>query len=449
MDEKIAERLYFHNPWWVTGKVSPNLALPFKRKAFKKLSENLNLDRVLILKGPRRTGKTTIIYQLIDCLLQRGIEPFNLLYLSFDDLDLRIRLPEILRTWEKEAKKSLDNSPLLYVFLDEVQFLDNWETDVKLFYDKKYPLKFLVSGSSASLIRKTSESLAGRTIEEILLPLDFEEYSLLQGEEFGLDSLTLEKLKKAKVSFLPYEDKLFLLWEKYLEKGGFPHLVGLESADWQPILKEDIVDKVIYRDLVQLYNIKEPETLEKMFRYLAATSAGILNLSTLSSNLKISWETTLNYLTYLKQAYLVFTLPKYSHSPKETARSLEKAYVIDPAIMTIFSSANKAALWETVVARHLWQARQRSTYFWRNTTEVDIVLEEGSRLLPIEVKSSDEVDKKDLKGLFAFMKKYRCRKGIVFYGGKEEKQKNSLGEILFYPVYKLGFDLQEDFLKNV
>jgi predicted AAA+ superfamily ATPase len=445
MDEKIAERLYFHNPWWVTGKISPNLALPFKRKGFSKLLGNLDLERILVLKGPRRTGKTTIIYQLIDHLLKKGIEPFNLLYLSFDDLDLRVRLPEILRAWERQAKKGLDSPPLLYVFLDEVQFLDYWETDAKLFYDKKYPIKFLASGSSASLIRKTTESLAGRTIEEILLPLDFEEYLMLQGEKFGLDILTLEKLKKEKASFLPFENKLFLLWEKYLERGGFPHLVDLESASWQSILKEDIVDKVVYRDLVQLYNIKEPGILEKMFRYLASTSSGILNLSTLSSNLKISWETTLNYLTYLKQAYLVFTLPKYSRSPKETARSLEKAHVIDPGIMAIFSPADKAATWETVVARHLWQIWQRGTYFWRNTNEVDIVLEEENRLLPIEVKSGSKVNKKDLKGLFDFMKKYSCQKGIVFYGGKEKRQKNSSGEVIFYPVYKLGFGLPETF----
>ena len=443
MDEKIAERLYFHNPWWLRGKISSNLALPFKRKAFFKLLKHQSLERILILKGPRRTGKTTIIYQLIDHLLKKGVEPFNLLYLSFDDIDLRVRLPEILKVWEREAKKSLDRPPTLYVFLDEVQFLDYWETDVKLFYDKKYPIKFLASGSSASLIRKTSESLAGRTIEEILLPLDFEEYLTLQGEKFGLTTSNLEKLKKGKISFFPFENKLFLLWQEYLEKGGFPHLIDLKTGDWRSILKEDLVDKVVYKDLVQLYEIKQPETLEKMFRYLAATSSGILNLSTLSSILKISWETVLNYLTYLKQAYLVFALPKYSHSPKETARSLDKTYVIDSGIMAIFSSVNKAAIWETVVARHFWQFWGRKTYFWRNTAEVDIVLEENDQLLPIEVKSGATVDKKELKGLFDFMKKYRCSKAIVFFGGKEKKEKTSFGEILFIPVYKLGFGFVE------
>lgn len=110
-----------------------------------------------------------------------------------------------------------------------------------------------------------------------------------------------------------------------------------------------------------------------MLRYLAETSSGILNLSNLSSNLKMSWESTQNYLTYLKQAYLVFTLPKYSRSPKEMARSLKKGFVIDTEIMNLFSKPEKSAFGETAVARHLWQAWGKNTYFWRDRYKVDVV----------------------------------------------------------------------------
>lgn len=423
INDKIAERLYFHNPWWQSGRVSGKLALPFKRKLFTELLEKLNLDRILVLKGPRRTGKTTIIYQIIENLLSRGVNPFNILYLSFDDIDLRIRLPEILKLWERESKRAIDKEPLLYLFLDEVQFLDFWEVDVKLFYDKKYPIKFFASGSSASLIRKTTESLAGRTFERVLLPLDFEEYLYLEGEEVGLTKNNLQRLKNGKISFLPFGNKLFLLWEKYLERGGFPHLIKLEPEEWSQTLKEDILDKVVYRDLVQLYGIKEPATLERMLRYLAETSSGILNLSDLASNLKMSWESTQNYLTYLKQAYLVFTLPKYSRSPKETARSLEKSHVIDSGIMRLFSKPEKSAFWETVVARHLWQRWGRDTYYWRDRYEVDIVFEEKGKLVPVEVKSGVDVSKSSLRGLISFCKKYKVREGFVLYAGKNEIKK--------------------------
>jgi len=401
----------------------------------------MNLGRILILRGPRRTGKTTIIYQIIENLLAQGVKPFNILYLSFDDIDLRVRLSEILKVWEKEAKQVLEKEPLLYLFLDEVQFLDFWEIDVKLFYDKKYPIVFFASGSSTSLIRKTTESLSGRTFEKTLLPFDFQEFLYFEGESVGFKKENLGKLRRNEISFVPFETKLFLLWEKYLERGGFPHLLKLPSSDWKWAVKEDIVDKVLYRDLVQLYGIREPETLERMFRYVAEVSSGVLNLSDLSSNLKISWESAQNYLTYLKQAFLIFTLPKYSRSPKETARSLEKVHVVDSAIMSIFSQSKKAALWETVVARHLWETWGRNTYFWRNTREVDIVLEDNRKLLPVEVKSSEKVDAKDLKGLTYFMKKFGSPRGIVFYSGKERLEKVGVGEIFFYPVYKLGFNL--------
>ncbi|OQX50358.1 hypothetical protein B5M47_03870 [candidate division CPR3 bacterium 4484_211] len=436
MNEKIAERLYFHNPWWQSGKISPKLALSFKRKLFTELWDKLSLDRILVLKGPRRTGKTTIIYQIIQQLLSQGVNPFNILYLSFDDIDLRIRLPEILKVWERESKQILEQEPLLYIFLDEVQFLDFWEIDAKLFYDKKYPIKFFASGSSATLIRKTTESLAGRTFEKVLLPLDFEEYLYLEGKSVGLTKKNLKQLKRRNINFLPFKNKLFLLWEKYLERGGFPHLVELEPEEQPQALKEDILDKVVYRDLVQLYGIKEPATLERMLRYLAGASSGILNLSNLSSNLKISWESTQNYLTYLKQAYLVFTLPKYSRSSKEMARSLEKGFVIDTGIMNLFSKPEKSALWETAVARHLWQVWSRNTYFWRDRYEVDVVFEKKGELVPVEIKSGVSISKNSLRGLVSFCKKYQIPEGFVLYSGEKKTETVQGIKLKFIPCWE-------------
>ena len=441
MEEKILERLYFHNPWWLTGEISPNLALPFRRKVFSKLWRNFNSDRIGILKGPRRTGKTTLIYQLIQEHLKNGVPPKNILYLSFDDIDLRVRLTEILKVWEREAKKPLDSGTTLYLFLDEVQFLDYWEVDVKLFFDKKYPIKFFASGSSASLIRKTTETLVGRTFEEVLLTLDFEEYLFLTGAEFGLSHETLQALKSGEASFIPYENKLFSLWDKYLERGGFPHLLGLSDEEWRQSLKDDIVDKVLYRDLVQLYGIKEPETLERMFRYLAATSSGILNISGLAANLKMSWESTQNYLSYLEQAYLIFSLPKYSRSPKETARSYKKIHVIDSGLMQIFSEPEKSALWESVTARHFWEGHKHETYYWRDDREVDIVIEENRSLFPIEVKSGSTIEKSEVRGLLDFIEKYKSPMGKVIYSGREKTLKEGSGSpIEFVPVYQLGFN---------
>lgn len=427
MNEILVQRLYFHNPWWKTGKVSPELALPYKRKLYRKLENLLDSKRITVIKGPRRTGKSTIIYQIINKLLKEQTNPKNILYLSFEDIDLQIRLPDILRVWELEAEKTLEKKPQLYLFLDEVQFLDYWETDVKLLFDKKYPITFVVSGSSATLVRKTTESLAGRTREHILLPLDFEEYTQLEGINL---KLTSEK------EIAAYTKELRLLWKKYLEQGGFPHLRDLPEEQRLPALSEDIIEKVIYRDLVQLYNVKEPEVLEKMFRLVSGTSSGILNLSSIASNLKISWETAQNYLTYLKQAYLVFALPKYSLSPKVTARSLDKVYVIDPLLIRLFSTPDPSIVWESTIARYFWQKHKRDTYFWRDRYEVDIVINKQADLLPIEVKSISKVGVSDLKGLVKFCQKYNLNKGLVLYSGLKRTENVGGVKIEFIPAWE-------------
>lgn len=429
--ELLPERLNFHNPWWLTGTVPKALDLPFHRKQFYSLQENLKLDRILVLKGPRRTGKTTIFYQLISHLLASGVNPTDILYLSFDDLDVRARVPEILAQWQQLTARPTEKAPQRYFFLDEAQFLPNWETEVKLYHDRKYPIKFLVSGSSASVIKQKSESLLGRTWEETLLPLDFEEFLTLKGEDFGLNQKALEKPEAV-------NSKLFSAWEGYLNLGGFPGIYDLPAEKQKINLKDNMIDKAIYRDLAQIYGVREPEVLERMFRYLAEISSGLANISDLSSTFKLSWEATQNYLTYLKQAYLVFTLPKYSPSPKETARSLEKAHVIDTALMGLFSIPVKGALWETAVARYFWSKNERETFFWRDKYEVDLVLEKKGGLLPIEIKSSANIEEKDLQGLTEFMGKNKCHHAVVFYAGREDVRKTNFGEIKLQPVWKLG-----------
>ncbi|RMD92211.1 MAG: hypothetical protein D6813_06260, partial [Calditrichaeota bacterium] len=267
--------LSFHNPWWLTAKVPEELNLPFRRPVFIKILEYLKLDRIIILKGPRRTGKSTLIFQLISELLNRGIEPNRILYLPFDDPDLTFSFNDIILELEKLLGHEIHQGPQIYCFFDEIQHLENWSGYLKKYSDKKWPIKFIVSGSSASLIRHGAESLAGRTIEEILLPFSFYEFLL-----FHLNEREAQLLKELHQSYdlnqpdtLPVqisliEKKLAILFEKYLITGGFPGLFCIEEPSLRKkILQEDIIEKVIYRDLVKRYGIKKPDVLEKLFLY--------------------------------------------------------------------------------------------------------------------------------------------------------------------------------------
>jgi len=284
--EKLKKLLYFHNPWWIDYKVPESLKLTYRRPALKKLLEYFKLDRAILIKGPRRTGKTTLLYQIIDELItKREIPAQNIIYLSCDDPELKlltnppsdspINLSDILDVYEQLREKTIKElkpNEKIYLFLDEVHFWEGWQFEIKKYFDKKYPLKFILSGSSASLIKRGSESLMGRTIEELILPFSFYEFLSCQLKNKRLDKIILNLQKNFASSnllkgvtglfsdmdsispidqLIPYQNKIKILFAEYLNRGGFPHLLEVENPIlWQRLLREDVIEKVIYRDLV-------------------------------------------------------------------------------------------------------------------------------------------------------------------------------------------------------
>ncbi len=417
----LEKTLYFHNPWWREKRVPQEFLPPFQRPIIKQLNHYIeSLQRIIIIKGPRRTGKTTLLYQIAEDLIAKGVDPFNILFLSFDDLNLRQDLDKIFNIYERIRGKALKESQL-FCFLDEVHFLENWSFTVKKYFDKKYPIKFLISSSAASLFRKSLESLAGRTIEEVILPFTFKEFVLYSLRE---DKVFLEFFKEGKLT--PYESELQILFQKYLLKGGFPHLLEVEEPSlWQKLLREDVLEKVIYRDLVQLYGIREPEKLEKTFLYLANTTGQFLNLSNLAKNIGISRQHLERYIYYLEQAYLIFLLNRYSRSPAKATRSPKKLHLIDSGLGNVFSTvSNQDFIIESMIARH-FLGMDSKIFYYRNHFEVDLVVTKQKEVIPVEIKNKEKVEKADFKGLISFMKRFNIKEGLLLcrsFSGTEETE---------------------------
>lgn len=419
MDDSLEKTLYFHNPWWREKKVPAEFLPLFQRPIIKQLNHYLeSLQRVIIIKGPRRTGKTTLLYQIAENLIIKGISPFNILFLSFDDLNLRQDIDRIFNLYERIRGKTLKETHL-YCFLDEVHFLTGWSFTVKKYFDKKYPIKFLISSSAASLFKKSLESLAGRTIEEIILPFTFREFVLYYLRE---DKSFMEFLKEGKLT--PYENELQILFQKYLAKGGFPHLLEIEEPSlWQRLLREDVLEKVIYRDLVQLYGVRDPEKLEKTFLYLANTTGQLLNLFSLAKNIGISRQHLGKYIYYLEQAYLIFQLNRYSPSPAKTIRSSTKLHLIDSGLSNVFSTvSNQDFIIESMIARHFLGPDVR-IFYYRNQSEVDLIVAKQKEIIPVKIKNIEKPENDDFKGLLSFMKKFNMKEGLLlcqgFHGTKE------------------------------
>lgn len=446
--EKLKKLLYFHNPWWIDHRVPDSLKLTYRRPVLKKLLEHFKLDRAILIKGPRRTGKTTLLYQIIDELItKREIPAQNIIYLSCDDPELklltnpssdsRINLSDILDVYEQLREKiiiELKPNEKIYLFLDEIHFWEGWQFEIKKYFDKKYPLKFILSGSSASLIKRGSESLMGRTIEELILPFSFYEFLSCQLKDKRLNKIILNLQKNFILSnllkgvtglfsgstspidqLIPYQNKIKILFAEYLNRGGFPHLLEVENPIlWQRLLREDVIEKVIYRDLVDLYEIKKPQVLEKFFLYLAGHSSDIINITSIANSLCLSREYTLKYLNYLIESFLVFGIKKYSPSVEKQIRSNQKVHLIDSGLITVFGEGNKenrinGQKVESLIGRCFLKDK---VFYWREREEVDFVLDINP-LLSVEVKYRNTILLRDLKGIIKFMERYGVREGIV------------------------------------
>ena len=427
-EETLKSKFAFYNPWWREKRVSTDLSLPYKRKAFLNILDYLVLDRVIIIKGPRRTGKSTLMYQVINDLIDKKINPERIIYLNFEDTLLRENLHSLLTLFEKLSIESLESKETKYIFLDEVHLLPNWALVVKALFDKKYNLKFICSGSAASLIQKSGESLAGRTVEEVIFPFSFKEFV-----DFHI-SLSTTKLEITRKNYFLFKKDLDLYWELYLRQGGFAHLLNVNKPDLiHKLVYEDIIQKVIYKDLVDLYNIREPMILEKVFYYLIQTSGQILNESNLSRTLGLNRETLRNYLAYLRRAFLYIELSKFSRSIKQILGSNPKIHVIDPVLFTLTPQVNNSFIWESTIAQFLLQKYGNNLYYWRDREEVDFVVQKGKDLLPIEVKSGQNVVKKDIKGMFKFFKRFNVKEGWVVYGGEDKEE--IIGDIKIRHLY--------------
>lgn len=410
--ESILKVLVSYNSWWKTGMINSSLTRTYKRFAFSEALKRImdqKLRRTVILTGTRRVGKTTIQYQIIEELL-RTIEPKKIVYISMDHPMLKLSsIGDILECYHQNICAEKD----VYYFFDEIQYSQDWDKWLKTIYDMEPDTKVVATGSASPMIIKgASESGAGRWSIIQVPPLSFYEYCELRGIE--KPDLSKEDNISSWATKSHYEQtqimiklsKLQYHLNRYLQIGGFPELVLSDNDLYaQQVLREDVVDKVIKRDLPSIYPIRNSTELERIFLYLCKTSSSIVSIDLIAKELQgVSRPTVLNYISYLESANLIFQSWPIEMSGKKVLKSSPKIYVADPAILsavlmdeTLFiDSIEMGKIIETTVYKHLasfYYRKATSIGYFRGGSknkEIDIVVEyPNTRNILVEVKYRD------------------------------------------------------------
>ncbi len=390
--EKIIERLRYENPWWVNKQIPETYNSMSKRLYFDLFYPNVvekKVRRALVLMGPRRVGKTVMIFHSIQQLINEKINPQKIFFVGIDNpIYIHLSLEDILSL----CKQSLNQENLngCYVFFDEIQYLKDWERHLKVLVDTYSDTKFIVSGSAAAALKwHSTESGAGRFTDFMLPPLTFQEYIHLKGMNHLVYNGKINYGNSEISYYLAHDIKTFNKeFIHYINFGGYPEVVLSEriQSDMGRYIKNDIVDKVLLRDLPSLYGIKDVQQLNKFFTHIAYNSANEFSYEKMSHESGIQKDTLKKYLEYLEAAFLIKVLNKVDVNAKRLKRVTSfKVYLTNPSLRTaLFSPISETDIEmgnmiETAVLSQ-WMHREKLDLAYarwkegRNEGEVDLVL---------------------------------------------------------------------------
>lgn len=427
-----------------TAALSPRAYLP----AVRNLLTDLRLRRAVVLLGPRRVGKTILIRHLIRDLLEKGIAPSRIGYVEVDHPLLHGQSLESLV--ERMATASGDNEEgVRYLFFDEIQYLKDWERHLKALVDHRPELRILVSGSAAAALRRQStESGAGRFTDFLLPPLTFPEYL-----ELGADSPAI-KVTRAGTYALSDLDRLNEQFVEYVNFGGYPELALSPNIrnDPERFVRSDIVDKVLLRDLPQLYGINDIQELNNLFTLLAYNSGEVVSLEGLAQRSGVGKPTISRYIEYLEAAFLLKRLFRVDQSGRRYQRERSfKVYLTNPAMRTgLFGPLDKeddrfGHQVETAMFAQRFHEDARLHYarWGADDNEVDLVETNPALdpVLAVEIKWSDRYVTRpdDLGALLKFSK--RCGLAEAWCTTRKHFAQNEIDgvKLKFWPTSVMAF----------
>ena len=372
----------------------------FKRKIFSSLEKHLSVKQVTVLTGMRRTGKTTLVKQLMEA---SDIE--HKLFFDLEKLEDRdrfnVRNYDLIITRLKAT--GIDFSKKVLICIDEIQLLPNIPSVIKYLYDH-YDIKFIVTGSSSYYIKnKFQESMAGRKKIFEIYPLDFGEYLTFKNY-FNKPLENIELLENN--DFI--SEELQLHYTEYCYYGGFPEVVLNSDISQKKDLLQDILSSYINIDLVQIADIKKIPELTNIIKLLATRIGSKLDISKIATTVNLSRQTVENYIYLLENTYFIKIIPVYSKNADKEIVKARKIYFLDNGIATQFADLSSGSKFENAIFNQLHHFGEVSYYQLKTGQEIDFIID---KKIAFEVKETAHPI--DYKKMMNLAKNVNIEKGFV------------------------------------
>ena len=404
----------------------------------------LDSKKIVAISGPRRSGKTFLLFYQIKKLLAQKVPRERILYINFDD-------PRLLPFSSKDMEDLLDAYFELYpslknkrnfAFFDEIQNVKDWERSIRRIYDSQNFRIFLTGSSSKFLTKETATSLRGRAINYELLPFSFREILKVKRIEIKPDtfySKTRFTIKK--------------LLSQYLKEGGFPEVVLEKNPDVKIRILKEYLETMFFRDLVERFNIKNQSVLREMIKYLTSNVTSLFSLNAFWKWIKQTYpvgkKTLINYTSALEEIGLFFLVRKFSFSLKEQVQTPRKSYIIDNGLRTAYGFKFSQDMGKVLESSVFLELKHRQTkdplmeiFYWQDYQgkEVDFVIKRGRKIKElIQVCANLEdfkVKKREINSLLKASKEIKCKNFLIITEDCEKEEKIENKKIKFIPLWK-------------
>ena len=357
-----------------------------KREMYlKKLRDSYDSELIKIIVGVRRSGKSVLLTQIMDELIEKGIKEDHIIYINFEDYDYTDYTEP--KKFNEYVKSKIQDKEKYYLFFDEIQNVKDFEKVINSFRATMNVSIFITGSNSKVLSGDLSTYLVGRYISIKIMPFTFAEYLELQKEK----GITKDK------------EELFL---EYMEWGGMPQIYNTTSIQERKMYLRDLYNTAILKDIVERNSIKDVNLLNRVIQFIMENIGGVISANSITKflrgdNITTSVDTVLNYIEYINNSMIASKASRYNIRGKEVMTLLEKYYLVDLGLLQLKSSPIEKKVGgrlENIVYNELL-ARGYDVYIGKTDNgEIDFVVDNfGDRfyIQVVDYLSSDDVVKRE------------------------------------------------------
>ncbi|MDB4349684.1 ATP-binding protein [Omnitrophica bacterium] len=427
----------------------------YKRDLAAELEKWLDRREILAIRGPRQSGKTTLLRIIKDHLINnQDVKASRVIYVTFEDRD-------VLDTFSRNPKEYINSyvagnkNDRFYFLIDEFHYLKDGGQKLKLLYDLHENVKFIITGSSSlELTGGTARFLVGRVFLFNLFQFSLSEY--LATKEQNLyntykenSALLMDFMKEGKGSLTRKEDLFEKDFSRYLEEyakfGGYPEVIKTDNLETKQIILKNIYDTYVTRDIIELLRLDDVSNFRTIVALLASDIGSLLNYNSLATDGKTYFRQLKHYLSVLEETFVIRTLRPYHSNVTTELKKNPKVYFVDTGLRNyIINNFNGLVLRqdggkliENVVLSELYQKGYNVVKYWRTTgkAEVDFILDDRKTVTPIEVKYSSLKSPELSRGFRNFITQYNPKRAIVFTRGFWGKITVNKTKVAFIPAW--------------